>query len=231
MSNNRANLLNKIRALMAKTVEAGCTEAEAMAALAMAQAMMDAYEVTEEDLKLEGEKASVARSDMKDPHNIRRAMASAIAVFTDCKAWTSNEKKTINFAGLNSDTEFAIWLLETLASFVQKELAWHLMGSQITKDNKRWAINGFVMGATGRISKRLYELHEAGRKTINSNALVVTKQELIVAKMNELGIVTRQPRNRGSRVDDKSYQAGRNAGDRASFGRPVDGKAGTLRLR
>jgi len=42
--------LNKIRALLAKTIENGCTEAEAMAAIEMARAMMDAYEVTEADL-------------------------------------------------------------------------------------------------------------------------------------------------------------------------------------
>lgn len=73
MSNNRTNLLNKIRALLSKTVEAGCTEAEAMSALSMAQAMMDAYEVTEEDLVETKKESAVCETmkDMRDPHHIR----------------------------------------------------------------------------------------------------------------------------------------------------------------
>lgn len=53
MSNiNRKRLLDKIRGLLSKTIANGCTEAEALAALAKARAMMEAYEVTAEDLKL-----------------------------------------------------------------------------------------------------------------------------------------------------------------------------------
>jgi hypothetical protein len=44
--NDRNSLLDKIRALMSKTAENGCTEHEALAALDKARALMDAYEVT-----------------------------------------------------------------------------------------------------------------------------------------------------------------------------------------
>jgi Protein of unknown function (DUF2786) len=44
---NRESILKKIRALLAKTTANGCTEPEMLAAIDMARAMMDAYEVTE----------------------------------------------------------------------------------------------------------------------------------------------------------------------------------------
>ena len=50
MSINRDNLLGKVRALMAKTVENGCTEEEALSALAKARAMIDAYEIDEAEV-------------------------------------------------------------------------------------------------------------------------------------------------------------------------------------
>jgi len=52
MTENREALLNKVRALLAKTITNGCTQPEALTALAKARAMMDAYEITEEDLRL-----------------------------------------------------------------------------------------------------------------------------------------------------------------------------------
>lgn len=234
MNDNRQKLLNKIRALLSKTIENGCTESEAMAALNMAQAMMDAYEVTEDDLKLEGEKATVAQSDMRDPHNVRRGLATAVARFTDCKVWTSNGKKTINFCGLQSDVDFAVWLVDTLSNFVIKELSTYLIMSwQVTKENKRLHINGFVIGCCNRINARLTELHEASKAhaSKNANALVVVKTELINVKMADLGLSLRTPRNRRSSMTKDSYAAGKAAGDRASFGRPVNGTAGTLRLK
>jgi hypothetical protein len=43
MTIERETVLNKIRALLAKTLDNGCSEAEAVAALDKAQAMKDAY--------------------------------------------------------------------------------------------------------------------------------------------------------------------------------------------
>ena len=56
---NRDRLLDKNRALLSKTQENGCTEAEAFASLDKARALMDAYEVTSEELRLTKEEADI----------------------------------------------------------------------------------------------------------------------------------------------------------------------------
>lgn len=233
MTSNRDNILKKIRALMAKTIENGCTEAEAMSAITMAEAMMAAYEVTEDDLtEVKGEKANVGSSDMRDTHKIREKMATAVARFTECKVWSSG--KSIKFCGLQADIEFGIWLLETLAEFVRKELKNHIWGNELTalpNAEKRIHINGFVIGCCNRIGQRLNELVAARTPTSNSKALVVAKQALIDLRMKDMGLALRQPRARGSRVNVDSQRAGHAAGDRASFGRPVGGAGGVLRLK
>ena len=231
---NRSKLLDRIKALLSKTVENGCTEAEAMSALSMAQAMMDAYEVTAEDLA-ETEKENAIKEtmkDMRDPHHIRRSLCVGIAQFTNTKVYSNQprpQKFKYNFVGLKADVEFAIWLTETLTMFVQKELKNYIWSNDYTSlppAEKRRIINGFVIGATNRINERLNELSVQASPTVNGTALMVIKDQLINRKMQELGLNLRQPRARGSRINDNSFQAGKAAGDRASFGRPVGGEAG-----
>ena len=50
------------------------------------------------------------------------------------------------------------------------------------------------------------------------------------AKMKELGVKLRSSGSYCSSFDDRALAAGRGAGDRASFGRPVNGPAGQARI-
>ena len=49
---DREGIIDKIKALLAKTTENGCTEEEELAALAKARAWIDAHEITDDELKL-----------------------------------------------------------------------------------------------------------------------------------------------------------------------------------
>lgn len=219
----REKLLAKIRALLAKTIEQGCTEEEALAALAKARAMMDAYEVTEAELQLTRVEAAILRSEppgSRDPHNIKTSLAPAVARFCDCRVW--RDVDGLVFCGLRPDTQFATWLLDSLAAFVQAELARHLITCIAQRGERRRIINGFAMGCTRRISQRLDELvaQSARVATGNCTALVVAKTALIDAKMAALDIKLSKSRSR-RRIDPLAFEAGVDAGERASFGRPV----------
>lgn len=238
MSNNRENLLKKIRALMSKTVENGCTEAEAMSALSMAQAMMDAYEISEADLNEIKQESAIKETmnDMRDPHHIRSYICVAISKFTHTKVWRhefKSQKYKYNFVGLRADVDFAIWLTETLTMFVQKELKnyiWSKGYTSLPPSEKRVVINGFVFGCCGRITQRLLELVGEAKASANKNALIIIQNALIEKKMQELGVELRKPRHRSSSINKDSYGAGKSAGDKASFGRPVNGKSAVLRI-
>ena len=135
------------------------------------------------------------------------------------------------FLGLASDTQFATWLLDHLAAFVLIELTDHLMGDVAVGAPRRQVINGFVDGITWRISERLRELCKPPASvSANSRALVVIKKTLIKEKMAELNIRLHTSSASCRQHDEGSFAAGRSAGDRASFGRPVSGRAATLRI-
>src|ERR1035437_3545910 len=225
MTMNRESLLDKIRALMSKTVDNGCTEAEALSALDKARAMMDAYEVSEDDLRLSKEEKAVLRAEpagTRDPHGIKRSLATPVAKFCDCKVWRNGEKG-LTFCGLKSDAQFATWLLDNLASFVQCELVGHLSGCLAPKGERRFVINGFVAGFASRVSERIKALcqQSAVVASSNSRALVLVKSTAVADKLKELNIHLGKGRRSGRRLNGASYQAGKSAGDRASFGRPV----------
>jgi hypothetical protein len=121
-------------------------------------------------------------------------------------------------------------LLDTLTAFVQAEIVKHLIEVDPSKEDRREVIKGFVLGCTDRISQRLDELCTTVA-TSNAKALVVVKDAAVQAKLDELGIKIRMVSSCGGGGDDSSYRAGRAAGDRASFGRPVSGRNATLRLK
>jgi hypothetical protein len=237
MTIERESILSKIRALLAKTMENGCSEAEAMAALGKAQAMRDAYAITEAELNLTKEEKAILRREppgTKDPHRIKWQLLIGIERFTNCKAWRENRSKGggLVFCGLRPDVEFATWLLDTLAAFVQEELVNFLMDAAPSNEERKEAIRSFVLGCCERIEGRLIELSEqsATIATSNARALVVVKDAAIKAKMEEPDIHLRGGGGCCGASDQGSYQAGQAAGNRATFGRPVSGRNATLRL-
>ena len=238
MTIERESVLNKIRALLAKTMENGCSEAEALAALGKAQAMRDAYAVTEAELNLTKEEKAILRREppgTKDPHRIKWFLVGAVSKFCSCEGWRRrrDDGGGIVFCGLPSDAQFASWLLDTLANFVQAEIVNFLMEAEPSNEDRSAAIRGFVLGATDRIRQRLNELckQSAALATSNAKALVVVKNAAVQAKLDELGIRFCGGSSSCGAWDGASYQAGMAAGNRASFGRPVSGNNATLRLR
>ena len=235
---DRNNLLDKIRALMSKTAENGCTEHEALAALDKARAMIDAYEVTDDELQMTKAESAILRSEppgSKDPYDIKRFLGSALARFCDCKVWRS--QGGLVFCGLPSDAQFATWLLDNLTAFVQAELVNHMIGNPDccvldSKTERRRIMASFALGCCRRINDRLDALcaQSAEVAGTNSRALVVTKAGLIAATMAKHGIHLGKASRINRQIHGDSYRAGAAAGERASFGRPVSGAVGQARI-
>src|SRR3974390_1440464 len=97
----RKRLLDKIKALLAKTVAAGCTEAEAMSALDLAQRLMAEWEISGTDLKFGGEQCVMNERDVDDRTQIRKFLAVAVARFCQCETWSKGMYNT-TFCGLQS---------------------------------------------------------------------------------------------------------------------------------
>ncbi len=207
----------KIKALLAKTTEAGCTEEEAMAAAHKAHELLAKYQLnlSELDLREEGtDEASVIYDD------VTHALCSAVAAYCEVKVW-SESFKTIKFLGLQSDAFFAEWLMLALSAFVKRKgLDFSL---ESTKKIYQSDIVEFRAGCSNRICKRLRdEVEERKRNAVTGRELMIVKGHLISeawAKKN-LNLSPGRSSYRGNAAS-AAYQAGVAAGDQARFARPV----------
>jgi hypothetical protein len=189
--------------------------------------------VTDEELARFKIETAIIRDeapDPRDPHKIKWKIVSAVAQFCDCKAWRMREGG-FQFCGMTNDVDWAVWLFDRLTDFVAVALVKHLMTSLAPTSERSKIVKGFVIGATERISERLIELCKPpADQSDNSKALVIIKSKAIDDKMSELGIKLGLSRSRSISFNGGAYESGRQSGDKASFGRPVSGAVGGLRL-
>jgi hypothetical protein len=233
---DRKSIIDKIKALLAKTTENGATEAEMMSALDKAAAMRDAYEISDEELALAKDEAVTLHADppdLKDPHKIKWRLSYAVAQFCGVQIYRARNEVGLKCIGMPSDVGLAVWLLDTLADFVFAELYSHLIGCLAPRSERRVITRSFTEACCERISDRMLALVKRSKtaRTGNGRALVVVKDAAIQAFMKEHDIRLRTCCGYSSSNTNAAAQsAGRAAGDRASFGRPVSGAAGVLRI-
>jgi len=217
----RKKLLERIKAILAKTMANGCTEGEAMAALAKARELMATYEIDEKELQeFDREKTTTFKTENRDPYEIKRNLCVNVGKFTRCKAYRDREE-VINFAGKESDIVFASWLLDTLQMFVMRELRAYqkkLITEKGIGHSNNLTSASFVAGCAHRINEKLKELAPLDW---------VKTQELIVS---ELGMQLTKSRGRSRNLSEKDAAAGFKAGEHARFDRPVE-NGGIRRLK
>lgn len=218
MNDSRKRMLEKVKAILAKTMANGCTEEEAMAALAKARELMATYEIDEKELNT-FEKATVFKTAVSDPYDIKKNLCVNVGKFTSCKAFRDRED-VINFAGKESDILFATWLLDTLQRFVMRELRNYqkkLIVEKGGRHSNNFTSASFVVGCAMRINEKLKKLAPIDW---------AKAQELIIKELN-MNLV--KSRGRGREINQNAAKAGHKAGESARFDRPVE-SGGTLRI-
>lgn len=214
----RQKLIARVQALLAKTIANGCTEGEAMSALAKAREIMAAHDVDDADLAFGGETVTQECREREDWHKFRRSIALGVGAFTSCQVWRGVLDEIV-FCGLQSDAIFAHWLLNTLSDHAERALADFLAATSTgwRRSPRRRETDSFVTGFCNRLNARLEELAPP------STALTVRKNELVKAAL--AGVRFKARHGRFLAVDDDAIRAGQEAGDAARFNRPVDGRA------
>src|SRR5215831_17287070 len=193
---DRNSIIEKIKALLAKTTANGATEAEMLSALDKASAWMDAYDITDEELQLTKNEAAVLHADppdLKDPHKIKWRLTYAVSQFCGVQIFRSRHETGLRCIGMPSDVQFAMWLLDNLADFVFNALYEHLIGCCAPTSERRLITRSFVEACCDRISERLMELVKRSKKarTSNGRELVVVKDAAIRTFMKEHDICLR----------------------------------------
>ena len=221
-----------IRALLAKSTANGATEAEAIAAAEKARELMDRYNVTA-DVEAAAEDGAIMAKARRYGRGDRIAgLVMAVAEYCDCKAWVSRSENAPTFCGAPADADMAVWLFESLHAARDRGLIqWRSSPAYqdaiaATGESGRLLGANFTSGFVARVAARLRESKAKSREAAaspNAQSLVVVKDAAISNAMQKAGIRFRAVTSCYTRSrSEAARDAGRAAGDRASFGRPLD---------
>lgn len=218
---HREALAAKIAALRAKTVRAGCTEAEALAAAELAARLMAEHGLSEAEIGMT-EATSTA-----DPEQSawRVTLTGAIAKVTNTACLFDG--RGVLFIGRDPGPEIALYLRDLCFRAVEREVEWfratEWFRRRRTKATRRRALEDFRGGLAARLSHRLREIFAP---------LMIPKYLLHARKAlaeRHPDTELMKPTLRDPRFNEAAL-AGHNAGDRIPLSHGVGGQAAPLAI-
>ncbi|UDL96025.1 DUF2786 domain-containing protein [Lichenihabitans sp. PAMC28606] len=214
-------LTGRIRALLSKTVQNGCTEDEALAAAAKAAELLDRHDLSLSDVDLR-EIACVRM--IYETHRKKRIPIAdcigAVAHFCDCKVWREKNPDGDNrfvFFGLPADAEVALYLTGVIDAAVRTELGRYKTSRAYLKvrhQDRHLANASFTLGMVTSIANKL-DAMKTDRDQANAKSgrdLVVVKTSIIEQDLSKLGLTFRTTRSAGRTIAPDAFEAGGNAG-------------------
>lgn len=183
------SILGKINALLNKTVENGASEAEADAALAMAQKLMAKHMIEESQLAehAKDRKCQKVEVPMFKTGYDTDAINDAIAKAFDCKCWWNRGKERVYFFGFGDDAKLAAYFYNYLNNAIVNEAEKYrktldYVEQKIMGYNGRSIMASFRKGMMARLVTRLKEL-KASRV---ANVVQATGTDLVVVKEDQV---------------------------------------------
>jgi Protein of unknown function (DUF2786) len=224
----RAGTLARIRAMMARTTDNGCTEAEAAEAARKVDELMALYEIDLDEVSMREQEIIEVQIATAD-HTVQYA-AGAIGAFTDCRVWR-RRGAGISFFGFQVDTEISEYLILMFKRAIDREGATFILFNpdydQLDKRGRIELLRSFGIGMGVRLGERLAELKSKRDFTQRSAGrdLVVMKRPAVDAALAALGIVIGRGRGGASPRNTTAYNAGRTAAANVAINQGVAGRA------
>lgn len=220
-------LVQRIQGLRAKTVEQGCTEAEALAAAEKVAELLDRHglSMSELDLRKQSCEGIGVETGRKRRGPIDDCVAT-IAMFFDCRVWgetAADGTLRYVFFGLPGDVQAAVYLHDLIALAFANETASFRAGKfydTTDTSQRRSATNSFQLGLSRGINAKLNTLRQARAEASggsNGRALVPVKQSIIEEEMERLGLTFQRVNATRRKVIQGAYTAGKKAGERFDY--------------
>ncbi len=215
-------LRGRIQALRAKTVDQGCTEAEALAAAAKVAELLERYGLSLSDLDLRRQACESfgVNTGRRQRSPIDDAVGT-VAAFCDCRCWNEvTPDGTIRhvFFGLPADVEGAHYLYDLIAATLAGETAafrqgplYRSHGSGQRAGATRSFQTGLVHGIVGKLHRLKQE--RAAAQGSGGRDLVPVKESIIDDEMDKLGLAFHTRAVRARRVLKDAFAAGQEAGE------------------
>ena len=218
---DRAEILRRIKALLNKTVENGCTEEEAATATAKIGELIDKHGFKVADFDAKSEKADFKKiidlDEIKFDDKLRmtKGVWGAIAHYTDTKHWYL--EKALIFFGREMDVDFAKYLVHLFKSAMYWEWKKYRVATACQSLGKT-ARHEFYQGMAASLSVRLMAM-KATRNAVHSadgrtgKDLVVNRLALVNEAFDKLNMTLKMKSYKPPTISEHS-QAGNVAGNK-----------------
>jgi hypothetical protein len=220
----REKIAARIRALLAKTVENGCTEDEAVSAAAKAAELLARYNLTVDEVEMRA--SPFARESSRHEDIVGERLwkpASAISELSGAVYWISKTGVSpvdIDFFGFQHEVQIAHYLLAICARAMRQQAArLERQFALLTATARRRRVVPFLDGMADRLRERIKALVPPAP---TGTGLIVLRKELIDAEMKRLDLKMVPRSTRASRNQDEDYRHGRQAADRIALSDAVE---------
>lgn len=222
---NRQNIINKIKALLSKTVDNGCTEAEALSAADKVGALMAEYDLTMSQVEYANETFVTGvvstKSAVQGPlHNL----ITSIARFTDTKVWFSRtDVLRYSFFGSENDVRVAEYMCSLLLVAIENEIKNFKKTDTYKAESKfiagKTLTTSFKGGMVNRLSKRLVEMKHDNKfnKSNETGIVLYDKTAIVESKFQELGMRLKTEKSRVTVKSSSAFASGVAAANRVSI--------------
>jgi hypothetical protein len=227
MTDERDKIAGRIRALLAKTVENGCTEEEALSAARLAASLLAKYNMKIDEATVRENRITQQQHVEEDIVGERLwKVAREIAELTGSRYWRSRagvHPIEITFFGFEHEVAIAAYLLEICARATREaaDSVWRENALLVLR-KRRAAMVAFVDGMIDRLAERLAEMRPPAAES-SGRDLVPLRNQLIDDALARNGLTLDRKRERGSRDFDLNYLFGAAAGDRVRLNKGVTG--------
>ncbi|PVM90688.1 DUF7168 domain-containing protein [Caulobacter endophyticus] len=207
------------RALAAKTVANGCTEAEALAAAEKLAVLLAEHNMELDEAEMRATPIDRFTGSVGSEVGERLPrIATAIGQLTGATSWRSLAgvyPVQINFFGLEHEVQVARYLLEICARALRDACERQNRDLALLRPIIRRArMQAYLDGMADRLAERIRAMKPPAP---TGTGLVVLRNQLVDAALAEAGIQLQDMRRRSSRDYDPAYGHGRLAGDGVSL--------------
>jgi hypothetical protein len=234
----RENAINKIRQMLNRTVENGCSEGEAMNAAEKVGQLLQVYNLTMDQIFIsEGKCQTIYISTgQKNRHPIDPCMVG-IASFCDCKVWFSGgryrDESQYGIFGMETDTLMVQYLYGIIKQAIDNETENFKRSPEYVNDSyarKRKTVS-FQKGMSRRICARLNEMTGKRHREESIQSTNVGKFDMLIKKnkvqdeFDKLDMRLGKASRPQYAYDYAAFISGQMAGNRVNLNRPIEGKA------
>lgn len=236
----------RIKAYLERTVDRGFTENESLIAAQKLGELIEQFDINLSELDLADEVCVKKTYDVPGYALTGiSALVMGIASFTNTRCWFTRGYKSPNikvvhyhFFGLDSDTDMAVWLADTLQKTLENETVKFKKSpyyNELRRFERKSAHTAFQRGFAARVYRRLMELkaqndeflkrdaeHKSAFSGKECRSLVLVKGDKVDSEFAKLNLHLGKNYSTHRINDAGAYKIGHEAGNRANINRPIN---------